>query len=59
MDELKQKYPDIQFIAININNTQEDWTKEIKAKNFSNSIEVRAVNFEELKNKWVINGRRT
>ena len=55
VDELKQKYPDIQFIAININNTQEDWTKEIKAKNFSNSIEVRAVDFEELKNKWVIN----
>lgn len=55
VDELKVKYPDIQFIAININNSQEDWVKEIKAKNFTNSIELRATNFEELKEKWVIN----
>lgn len=55
VDELKVKYPDIQFIAININNSQEDWLKEIKSKNYNNSIELRATNFEELKNKWVIN----
>jgi spore germination protein GerM len=55
VDELKAKYPDIQFIAININNTQEDWLKEIKAKKYSNSIELRAIDFEELQNKWVIN----
>lgn len=55
VDELKAKYPSIQFIAININNSQEDWIKELKNKNYSNSIELRATNFEELKNKWVIN----
>lgn len=55
VDELKEKYPDIQFIAININNTQEDWLKEINEKKYSNSIELRAIDFEELKNKWVIN----
>lgn len=55
VDELKAKYPDIQFIAININNSQEDWLKEIKAKKYSNSIELRAIDFEELQNKWVIN----
>jgi hypothetical protein len=55
VDELKAKYPDIQFIAININNTQEDWLKEINAKKYSNSIELRAIDFEELQNKWVIN----
>ena len=55
VDELKVKYPDILFIAININNTQEDWLKEINAKKYSNSIELRAIDFEELKNKWVIN----
>jgi hypothetical protein len=55
VDELKAKYPDIQFIAININNSQEDWLKEIKAKKYSNSIEIRAIYFEELQNKWVIN----
>ena len=55
VDELKAKYPEIQFIAININNSQEDWLKEIKTKGFTNSIELRATNFEELKNKWVIN----
>ena len=52
---MKEKYPDIQFIAINIHNSQEDWVKEIKEKNFTNSIELRAPDFEELKNKWVIN----
>lgn len=55
VDEIKAKYPEIQFIAININNTQEDWLKELKAKNYSNSIELRATDFEELKEKWVIN----
>lgn len=55
VDEIKLKYPDIQFIAINIDNSQGDWTKEIKNKNFTNSIELRASNFEELKKKWVIN----
>ena len=55
VDELKAKYPDIQFSAVNIHNSQEDWVKEIKAKNFTNSIELRASNFEELKEKWVIN----
>ncbi|CAM4256812.1 TlpA family protein disulfide reductase [Flavobacterium terrigena] len=55
VDELKTKYPDIQFIAVNIHNSQNDWVKEIKEKNFTNSIELRAPNFEELKDKWVIN----
>jgi hypothetical protein len=55
VDELKAKYPDIQFIAININNSQEDWLKEIETKKYVNSIELRAIDFEELKNKWVIN----
>ena len=55
VDELKAKYSDIEFIAININNTQEDWLKEIKSKKYNNSIELRATDFEELQNKWVIN----
>jgi hypothetical protein len=55
VDELKAKYPDIQFIAINIHNSHEDWVKEIKVKNYNNSIELRAADFEELKEKWVIN----
>jgi peroxiredoxin len=55
IDELKAKYSSIQFIAININNSQEDWLKEIKDKNFSNSIELRATDFKELQNNWVIN----
>ena len=50
-----ESHPDIKFIAINIHNSQEDWVKEIKDKNFKNSIELRAPDFEELKNKWVIN----
>jgi hypothetical protein len=55
VDEIKAKHPEIEFIAVNINNSQEDWLKEIKEKNFTNSIELRATDFDELKNKWVIN----
>lgn len=55
VDELKAKYPTIQFIGVNINNSQQDWLQEIKAKNYTNSIEIRATNFEEIKDKWVIN----
>lgn len=55
VDELKAKYPDIQFIAVNIQNSQDDWAKEIKEKNYTNSIELRAPDFNELKDKWVIN----
>ncbi len=55
VDELKAKYPDIQFIGINIHNSQDDWLKEIKTNNFTNSIELRAPHFNELKDKWVIN----
>ena len=55
IDELKAKYSNIQFIAININNSYEDWLKEIKDKNYSNSIELRATDFKELQNNWVIN----
>lgn len=55
VDELKAKYPDIQFISINFINSHEDWLKEIKTQNFSNSIELRATDFNEIKQKWVIN----
>ena len=55
VDELKAKYPDIQFISINFINSQEDWLKEIKTNNYTNSIELRATDFNEIKQKWVIN----
>lgn len=55
VDELKAKHPDIQFISINFINSQEDWLKEIKTQNFTNSVELRATDFNEIKEKWVIN----
>lgn len=55
VDEFKVKHPDVQFISINIGNTKEEWLKEIKKNKFTNSIELYSPNFEEIKDKWVIN----
>lgn len=55
VDELKAKYPDIQFISINIGNTNTEWLNELKKNNFNNSLELYSPNFKEIKEKWVIN----
>lgn len=56
----KQKYPNIDFIAININDTVEEWTKKLTEFDHQDILEIHAVNFESIKEKWVIyNNHRT
>ena len=50
----KAKYPNYNFIAVNVDNNHEDWKKALPTVIHSDIIEVRAANFEDLKAKWAI-----
>lgn len=52
--ELKAKFPNINFIAVNIDNSDSHWKESLLKKKFSTTNEYHAVNFEEIKDKWVI-----
>lgn len=52
---LKTKYPNYDFIAININDSQEDFEKVLSDYNFKGISELRCPNFEGIKSKWAIN----
>jgi hypothetical protein len=52
--ELKAKYPNWNFISINIDRSQDKWKEMLKRNNFKNTVELHAANFEDLKEKWVI-----
>jgi hypothetical protein len=50
----KEKYPNINFIAINIDDTYEEWNNKLNDFDHKNIIEIHAVNSEAIKEKWVI-----
>ena len=52
--ELKKKYSEVNFIAINVDDTNENWTKAININNLSDITEIKSTNFQEIKKKWVI-----
>lgn len=52
--KLQEKHPNINFIAININDTDESWLGALDKYDFKNITELKAVNFEEIKKNWVI-----
>lgn len=52
--ELKNKYPDYQFIAINLDKDQAKWTTTLAKYKFDGIIELRNTDFEDLKAKWAI-----
>lgn len=52
---LEKKYPNYQFIAINVDDNQQKWCEQIGNNKFTNVKEFRCTNFEILKEKWVIN----
>ncbi len=51
---LKSKYPDYEFIAINLDSDQDKWNAQLSKYNFDGIPEYRAHNFEDLKSKWAI-----
>ena len=53
--DLKIKYPQYNFVAINITDSEEDWNKTLEKYNFNTVTELHCSNFEIIKNKWAIN----
>ncbi|GEP52452.1 hypothetical protein FNO01nite_31240 [Flavobacterium noncentrifugens] len=51
---LKKKYPDYQFIAINLDNDQAEWNNLLSKYNFDEILQLRAADFQDLKAKWAI-----
>ena len=52
--ELKEKYPNYEFIAININDSDSKWQNALKKYNLNKIKELHSVDFEEIRKQWVI-----
>ena len=52
--EFRVKHPDYNFIAINLDENQEQWKSDLKKYNFGTITELRSANFEDIKAKWAI-----
>ncbi|WP_298220435.1 thioredoxin-like domain-containing protein [Flavobacterium sp.] len=51
---LQAKYPDYQFIGINLDKDQGKWKTQLSKLNSEGIIELRCTNFEDLKANWAI-----
>jgi len=51
---LKSKYPEYQFIGINLDKNQDDWNIALSKYKFDGIIELRSNDFEDIKSKWAI-----
>ncbi|MCG2611649.1 hypothetical protein LZZ90_09035 [Flavobacterium sp. SM15] len=51
---LKAKYPDLNFIAINMDDSKEDWLKTLASYDFRDTVELHATDLQKLKDEWVI-----
>lgn len=54
INDLKVKYPNYDFIAINIDDTQPNWNNALKKFKLNMDEELHANNFEAIRNLWVI-----
>lgn len=52
--ELQLKYPDYNFVAINLDNNQSNWLLELNKVKHDGITELRSADFEEIKNNWAI-----
>ncbi|MCW1148477.1 TlpA family protein disulfide reductase [Flavobacterium lacisediminis] len=52
--DLKAKYPEYEFIAVNVNDTKINWENALKKYNFEDVNELHAVDFETIRKQWVI-----
>jgi hypothetical protein len=51
---LKSKYPEYQFVGINLDKNQDDWNIALSKYKFEGIIELRSNDFEDIKSKWAI-----
>jgi len=54
VNALQKKYPDYQFIAVNLDNNQAKWNTALAKYNATGITELRVANFQYLKAKWAI-----
>ncbi len=52
--ELKDKYPELNFIAVNMDDSKEDWLKTLSKYDFRDTVELHASELQKLKDEWVI-----
>lgn len=55
--ELEKEYPNLNFIAVNINDSNENWIKTLNKHNLQNqttALQLKATDFEAIKREWVI-----
>lgn len=52
--KIKSKYPNYQFVAINLDENQKEWVKLLSNYKFEGIQEYRCSNFDDIKNKWAI-----
>lgn len=52
VEKLKKAYPDVDFIAINVDKDAE-WKRVMAAQPFTLGMQLRALDYHELKDKWV------
>lgn len=52
--ELQLKYPDYNFVAINLDNNQSNWLLELNKVKHDGITELRSADFDEIKNNWAI-----
>lgn len=50
----KEKYPDVNFVAVNINDSNENWLKVLKENNLYQVTELKSTKFQDIKENWVI-----
>ena len=55
---LQKNHPEYQFIAVNVNQNQQQWTDFLANYKFKNILELRAVNFEDIRTKLVYKKHR-
>jgi peroxiredoxin len=52
--EFKKKYPDYNFVAVNVDSDTQKWQNELSGYKFGAIIETKCSNFEDLQAKWAI-----
>src|SRR5690606_28149819 len=50
----KEKYPNVNFVGININDSDENWQKALKENNLNQFTELKSIKFQDIKENWVI-----
>ncbi|WP_333809111.1 TlpA family protein disulfide reductase [Flavobacterium sp.] len=54
INDLRAKYPEYEFVAVNVNDSKINWENAMRKYNFKGAKELHAVDFETIRKQWVI-----